>query len=112
MQILTATIASGESLSAAVQLGGASVLRIVMPAGWDAADLTFQTSEDGSTFRDLYAAGDSEAAVSIAVSAGKAYQLAPSTLACQLWLKVRSGTAGSPVNQTAARTLTLVADLL
>jgi hypothetical protein len=112
MQILTATIASGESLSGAVQLGGASVLRIVMPAGWDAAALTFQVSEDGSTFRELNAAGDSEAAVSIAVSAGKAYQLVPSTLAAQLWLKVRSGTSGSPVNQTAARTITLVTDLL
>ncbi len=42
----TATIPSGQSLSAEVDLGANSLVGIAMPAAWTAADLTFQVSSD------------------------------------------------------------------
>ena len=52
---MVATILDTASLSDAVELKGHDILRIAMPAGWDAADLTFQVSDDGgTTFRNVY----------------------------------------------------------
>jgi hypothetical protein len=106
---LPVLIASGTSLSAAVPLGSKVLIGIGMPAvGWDAAALTFQGSLDGGiTWLELM--NDASAAISAAVAAGQFIML--STLFS--WrainhIKVRSGTSGAPVNQTADRTLTLV----
>lgn len=101
----TATIENGGSLSGAVDLGGRKLVAIVMPSGWDAAGLTFQASPDGVTYYNLYD-GSSERTVNVAASYYSA--LAIGDWVGVRWLKVRSGTAGSAVNQTAERVLTLV----
>jgi hypothetical protein len=52
--VVAATIGAGTALSAAVDLQGMGLIRIDMPAAWDAASMTLQTSEsDGGTFRDV-----------------------------------------------------------
>ena len=99
------TIANGASLSDAIDLGGRKLVAIDMPAAWTAASLTFQASADGTTYDNLY-----DGATERAVVVGASYY---SALNIGDWvgvkfLKVRSGTAGSPVNQAAARTITLV----
>ena len=113
IEYLTATIASGQSLSASVSLGEKTLVGIVMPAGWDAADLTFQASADGSTFGELntsdQAAADAVAAVQVhSPAAGQFIGLDPARLKGVAIVKLRSGTSGTPVNQTATRALTLV----
>jgi hypothetical protein len=102
----TATIASGASLSGAVCLGSGVLCAIQMPAGWDAADLTFQVSDDrGSTWKEYD--DDTGTAVSvISPAAGKRLEL--SGFKSVVFLKVRSGTSSVAVNQTADRTLTLI----
>lgn len=105
-----ATIALNQSLSAAVSLGGLGVVQIVMPGAWDAAGITFQVSLDGVTYVDLYNNSGSE--YSVVVSAGRAIILPPADLAGFNYIKVRSGTAGTPVPQTAARAITLVGKAL
>ena len=104
---VTATIAINTSLSAAVELKGADVLRIAMPAAWDAADLTFQVSDDaGTTFRNVYWDWGPEMVVDADVS--MTIELSPFVGLHNIdQLKVRSGTAGTPVAQAAERVILL-----
>ena len=101
------TILDTESLSAAVDLKGADVLRIAMPAAWDAADLTFQVSDDaGATFRNLYWDWGPELVVDAA--AARTIELSPFVGLHNIdQLKIRSGTAGVPVVTTADRIILL-----
>lgn len=100
-------IANGTSLSSAINLAGQRLAAIQMPAAWDAAALTLQGSFDGVTYASVYDTANTE--ISWTVAAARFYLL-PSTL--QLlglkFLKVRSGTSTTPVNQTADRTLQLI----
>lgn len=98
-------IASGAALSAAVALGAKTIHGIAMSAGWDAAALTFQVSIDGVTFLELQGIS---AVVQATVAAGQFIALDPAIWRGFNQVKVRSGTSGTPVNQTADRTLTLI----
>ncbi len=101
------TDASG--LSAEIDLGANFLLcAIDMPDDWSAADLTFQvSSEPGGTFNNLYDSAGSEKSIKV----DKDCYVVLGDL--EFWrgvryLKVRSGTATTPVQQGAARTLYLV----
>lgn len=103
----TATIANGASLSGAVDCGSARLALIVMPAAWTTADLTFQESADGVTYVDKYDAFGAEYTV---VCGGTSRSLTINLVDFigTRYLKVRSGTTGTPVVQGGARDLTLV----
>ena len=106
-EVVTATIAAGQALSGAVDLQGMGLIRIDMPAGWDAAALTLQTSEaQAGTFRDVYNEDGTELALTVA--AGRAVVVEPARLPGVRWLKLRSGTGAAPVLQTAERSVELV----
>lgn len=101
------TIANGTSLSAAVPIGDKVPVGIAMPAGWDAAGLSFQVSVDGGTsWNELY--DTSGNAISFTVAASRYVYMDPTVWIGINMIKIRSGTSGSPVNQTADRVLTLV----
>ncbi len=103
----TATIDAAAALSGAVNFGGLRLFGIVMPAAWTAAALTFQVSfDEGASWSNLYDANGSE--VNVTVAASRAITLDPVVFAAVPMLKVRSGTAAAPVNQTAAAALQLV----
>jgi len=99
-------IGTGTALSAEVDLGIKVLVGIAMPAGWDEAALTFQGSIDGgTTWLEMQGAS---AVLTYSAAAGQFIAVDPT-----LWrginaIKVRSGTSGTPVNQTANRTLTLI----
>ena len=103
----TATIAINANLSDAVELKGYSILRIAMPAVWTAADLTFQVSDDGgTTFRNMYWDWGPEMVIDAA--AAITIELSPFVRLSHIdQIKVRSGTAGTPVNQAAERLILL-----
>ena len=102
----TATIASGTSLSAEVPLGQKTLVGIVLPAAWTSASLTFQATPDDINFSELYdGAGN---AVTLTAAAGQFIQIDPTKWRGITGIKVRSGTAASPVNQAAAAAITLV----
>lgn len=106
----TVTIANGESVSGGVDLNGAGLLRIIMPASWTAASLTFQVSADGVTWNDLY---DSAGEYTIATAAAsRAIVLPPSDFAAMRYIRVRSGTAAAAVSQGGARSIELVGRVL
>lgn len=110
------TITTGTALSAPVNLGGRRIVGIKMPAGWDAAGITFaaltrrddSTNPPSDTYGKVQDAGGTE--VAITSPALDTYVAIADTVALQGlgWVKVRSGTAAIPVNQTATRTLFLV----
>jgi hypothetical protein len=104
------TIAFNDAtgLSTPADLGGCSAVRIGMPAAWTAASLTFQVSVDGVSYANLYKSDGTEYSVSAAAS--REILLSPADFAGIRFLKVRSGTSGTPVTQlTADRILTITA---
>jgi hypothetical protein len=103
--MITVDIASGASLSAAIPLGLGRAAGIQMPAAWTAANLTFQASYDGITYANLYDASGTEYTATAA--ADRLIILPVADFAGIQNIKIRSGTAGTPVNQAAARRLDL-----
>lgn len=101
----SATIASGQSLSAAVALGSGVPVALLMPSAWTAASVSFQASYDGVTFANLYSEG-AEVSVNVAASQWVALDSAP--FAGARFIKLRSGASGAPVNQAADRVLTII----
>ena len=106
---ITATIAQNQALSGAIDLGSASLLAIAMPAAWDAAKLTFQASDSlAGTYQNVYDDAGFEVTVTAAAARVIAVDVAALKLGALRYVKIRSGTAAVAVNQTAARTLTLL----
>lgn len=101
-----ATIANGAALSGAVDLQGNTIVGIQMPSSWTAANLTFQGSADGTTYQDVYDTSGTE--VVITAAASRCIVVNPATFQALRFLKIRSGTTGTPVNQGAARTISLI----
>ncbi|NVO13894.1 MAG: hypothetical protein HXX10_07645 [Rhodoplanes sp.] len=101
-----ALISSGSALSAAVALGAGTLVGIAMPAAWDAAALTFQVSSDGGgSWQEAQGAA---AVLTYSAAAGQYIAIDPALWRGVNMVKIRSGTLGTPVNQTADRTLTLI----
>lgn len=106
MILRTATIASGASLSDALEIDGSAVVGIVMPAAWTAANLTLQASADDTTYNNVYDELGTEK--TIVASTSRYIPLNPADFLGMNSIKVRSGTAGTAVNQAAARSVVVV----
>lgn len=105
---VTATIANGASLSGVVDLGADRAHRLLIPAGWTAAAITFQASADGATFGDLYDAVGEITLSSTVVAASRSIVLDQAAFYGIRYLKIRSGTAAAVVAQGAQRDITVV----
>ena len=103
--IASFSIGNGASLSDAVRLSGSTPTEIVMPGAWTAAGITFQISHDGTTYQDMYRSG---AEVAVTVDAAQNVRLDPGDFIGINYIKLRSGTSGTPVNQGAARTINVM----
>lgn len=99
-----ATIAASASLSDAINTGGGLPVAIQMPAAWTSAALTFQGSMDGSTYQSIYCSDGTEYSIVAAVATNVA-GFDSSIFVGFNYIKIRSGTAGSPVTQGAERGL-------
>jgi hypothetical protein len=120
-EVLWATIASGAALSAEVNTGGGEIVGIQMPAAWDTAGITFQALVREvreplpvvSTFGNVLDATGTEVALSGAGIAANAYIAISAGVSARFFnglgrIKIRSGTSGTPVNQTAQRLVGVV----
>jgi hypothetical protein len=99
----TVTIANGQSLSAAFCLGQGVPLSVQMPAAFTGTSITFQGSNDNSTYQNLYDDAGNE--ITVLVSASRNVKLPAADLAGFSYYKIRSGTAGTPAVEAADRTL-------
>lgn len=96
---LVATFAAGASLSDVVTIpDGYRVDAISIPAGWDTAGMTVQVSLNGTAFTDAYEYGSE---LTLSPIAGKITCLGPenSLRISKRYIKLRSGTAATPVVQ-------------
>lgn len=86
------------------------IIAIQMPTAWTAAAITFQGSPSlQDPFQDIYDQGGTE--ISITVDASRYVVLDQDTRSKLMglrFIKLRSGTTGTPVNQAAERTIELV----
>lgn len=115
---VTAVIASGQSQSQELDVSGMDVLGFIVPTGWTAAGVSFlaATREDApgnaDTFVPIYDDAGTELLIaSAAAPAGRYVALRPdiAPLTRGPWrIKLRSGTAATPVNQAAERRVTVV----
>ncbi len=102
----TATIAESASLSGAVDLFDQTILGIQMPSAWTTeTTITFQVSNDNSTFFNFYKDGVEFTITGAAASL--ALFVDPAMFIGWRYVKLRSGTAASPTAQASARTITL-----
>lgn len=111
---ITAVIPNGTALSGQIVLTNQRLSGLTMPAAWTAAGLTFQYSHDGTTWKELQTFdGSTKGTVAVDSTTAAAgtgwmwigdYALAFDAIRM---LRIRSGTALTPVNQGADRTFTL-----
>ena len=103
-------IASGASLSNQLDIGGQTPVGLFVPATWTTAGISFQASPDGgATWGELVDETAAPVAVgSITTGTAVFVALDPTALRGVRSLKVRSGTAELPVDQTDAVKLTLL----
>jgi hypothetical protein len=102
----TVTIANGASLSSGFSVGAGVPLALEMPSSWTAANITFQASQDGTNYSNLYDMSGTE--ITVVVAASRYVAMEGINFAGFSYLKLRSGTSGTPVNQGGARTSTVV----
>lgn len=105
------TIAAGASISAAIDLEGQLLAGIGIPnsASWTDASMTLQVSVDGGNlYFDFYRDG---AEFTISVPTGRTnptyHPVSPQDFIGVTHLKVRSGTAGTPVTQATTQSLSI-----
>ena len=106
------TIAAGQSLSPIVKMGFKVLVGLSFDANWTSptGGCTFQMSPDGVNFSEMYD-GSAGTAIAVPAAVAKAGQFATMPNLAQ-WagtnmIKIRSGTAAAPVNQTNATTVTI-----
>lgn len=104
---ISVTIANGASLSGSIDLTGYTLVGIDTPAAWTAADITLAAAvADGGTYDPVHENSDTEFTLQAGASR---FIVLPTSLTAPLrFIKIRSGTAGVPVLQGAARTLILI----
>ncbi len=98
---LTATIANTATKSDVIDLKGATLKTIIMPAAFTGTVISFEISTDGTNFFPYYNVDDIE--VDVTVTAGRAYGLAAIDFYSIQYLKIVSN-----ASEGAKRLLTLI----
>jgi len=102
----TVTIADSASLSDEIDLGDAVLVALQPDSAWDTNAVSFQARGADPALGTLKYEG---VEVSFAAVAAEDFvTFSPSKFAGVRFLKVRSGTAGSAVNQSGASVVTLI----
>ena len=97
------TIPNAAATGAGFNLNNASLVGIYMPATWTTAVITFDTSLDGVTWQSALDINGTE--ITVQAAQGKNHQINAQVFEGVQWLRVRSGTFASPVNQGGARVI-------
>lgn len=101
-QVYKVSIPAGGSFSTAIDVSNTQPVSLQFPSSWTAAQLSVQVSHDGDEWFDAYYDG-SEYLIPAGASRHCDVNL---NIAGIQYLRFRSGTSASPVNQTAKRVIT------
>lgn len=102
---LKVSIPSGASISSDIDISNFQPLSINTSAAWTAAQITLQVSRDGVNWYDVFYDNGDE--VKIEAAANRHIGLNAPVVWLQ-YLRLRSGTSDTPVNQSALRTIYIV----
>lgn len=103
----TTTIADNATESGVIELRGYKLAAVIIPSAWTTADLTVLVSptKEG-TYVPLYTDDGTEVKVTVGgTSRAVAFDFFATSLATCAFIKLRSGTASTPVAQADPRTL-------
>lgn len=106
--IVMDSIVAGDSTTGVIDLGAGKYLSaIILPSGWDAADLTFRASTaiDGTKY-DVYDKDDAE--LTYQAGASRWIVVRPVDFFNIQFIELRSGTSASDVDQTDTVIITLI----
>ena len=101
-------ILNGASLSGAIGCEGRDVVAIITPGTVAGTQFTFQASADNATWSNVYDDAGNELTITMAASRYVSLGTVAKLLRAVRFLKVRTGTAGTPSNQSADRVFYLV----
>lgn len=107
----TVTIASGTAVSPLASITSGTLLGFIAPAAWDTAEFSIDVSTDTSLWNSVEGIITPTGLVTASWSSltpGAAYAVDLQALLPWSYIRFRSGTMASPVNQSAARTFTIV----
>ena len=99
---ITATITSGQTDSAAIDLKGYDLVGFIMPSAMTGTSISFKVSDyDGGTYAALY--NSSNALISFTTAASRAYKVTDDNLKGLRYIKLVSGSS-----EGANRSITLL----
>lgn len=102
----TLTILSGQADSTTLALDSAMhAAGILLPVGWTAANLSFRVSHDTADAGFVGAVDATGTEITVTGTVNRWIMLSPGLLFGARYLKIRSGTNASPVNQAADRAI-------
>lgn len=104
----TATIAASAYLSNAIKIEDYTNIAIQIPSAWTTAGISFAgcSTSDG-TFGSIYGDDGQEITIDVAASRAIALDVFKKAIKNFPYIKIRSGTSGTPVNQAAERAITI-----
>lgn len=116
LRVVSVLIPAGSSMSSAGDCTGCiRIVRLITPAEWAAAPVTFRVSPDGVNFHDLYRmvpeTFDCYEVIVPDIRPGSATTLVGDTANNINWVQLRSGTHATPVKQTRDCRFELVLDM-
>ena len=100
------TIANNAALSSVLDTANIAVGGVLLPATWTTANLTVQGSIDGTNFFNITDQYGAEVVITAAASTISLLSLGD--MWAVQYLRFRSGTSVTPVNQGGARILTIL----
>ncbi|CAA2141394.1 hypothetical protein [Hyphomicrobium sp. ghe19] len=107
--VFSAKIDAGKSVSEVINPSGATIVGIIVPAGWTAARIQFETSVDGTTWYTIKTQTGEIPQVTGITGAG-AYAVPVGPLLAGVFIRIASvNDGGLPVNQVSAAALQVVA---
>lgn len=101
-----ANIANGTSATGILDIAERVIGAFLVPAGFDGTTVTILASVDGTNFFPVYDAAGTELAVTVAVN--RYVVLSPDATRPFRYAQLRAGTAATPQNQSAARSIRVV----
>lgn len=84
----TATILINTTTSNSINLGGCSLVGLIMPSAFTGTSLTFKASNDGTNFYDMYNTSGTQLTVTVATAAARWIALTPSDFAGVKYLQI------------------------
>lgn len=111
--VISAEIPANQSLTGEIDLGSNKLMAIEFPTTWAGTSITFQSkverNENGlETWRNVYDDAGSEVTATVGSNRIVGLDALALELSSLRYIRIRSGTSSSPVNQNPTKLLRLI----